>query len=261
MDSSFDGDLDARHRQLVHFLKGCLENASGTTGCAKGELSFSAFLRRSSFAPRLAYGRHRGPARTDSRRAAVVIAIYPHPDSGEYCLVLTRRPLTLSHHGGQVCLPGGRIEAGESALDAALREFHEELGIRLESATLLGCLSPIYVFASDNLVETLVVAARLRSAQWKPDPTEVDQVIEIPIERFGGSGFRASTRIRQRRRSGHAATTGDSFGYQFGYRAIEVPDREGVVREIWGATAILLGEFSQRIDRLLDEHAALLPTP
>ena len=258
MGETISGDPDARHHDLIGALRGTLESSEGAAGRAD-ELSFynspgsSDFRRhqRSPFTPRLAYGRHRGPARTHSRRAAVVIAIYPHPTGGQYCFVLTRRPLTLSHHGGQVCLPGGRIEAGESAYDAALREFHEELGVKLAAPTLLGYLSPIYVFASDNLVQTLVVSAQLQSTPWKPDPTEVDEVIEMPIERLRCSSVRDYTRPRHRRPVGHSAITGEEFDYQFGFRAIELPDRQGVVRQIWGATAILLGEFSQRIDGIL----------
>ena len=76
----------------------------------------------------LSYGRHRGPARVASRLAAVAVMLYQEPN-GEWTIPLTLRPASLQHHGGQVCLPGGRVEPDEEVYAAAVREFEEELGI------------------------------------------------------------------------------------------------------------------------------------
>jgi hypothetical protein len=73
-------------------------------------------------APALAYGRHRGPAPEMTRRAAVAIALLKR-DDGSTFIPLTMRPKSLKHHGGQVSLPGGKVELGESDLQAAMREF------------------------------------------------------------------------------------------------------------------------------------------
>ncbi|MCS7468017.1 CoA pyrophosphatase [Stieleria sp. ICT_E10.1] len=212
----------------------------------------------SKLAPRLSYGRHRGPARSDSRQAAVVIVVYPHRQTGRLCLTLTRRPKALSHHGGQVCLPGGQIESGESSLQAALREYQEELGLPVEVIDVVGCLSPIYVFASDNLVDTQIVTAQSPIAQsptadWRPDPVEVDEVIEMPLEcllHLGEPGAPHSaphcTLIDQKKqRIGKSQGSGEVFQYRFGHRAIEFEDCLGRRRDVWGATAMLLGEFAE----------------
>lgn len=235
--------------------------------------------QKSRLCPRLSYGRHRGPARIDSRRAAVAIVIYPHRSSGQLCLTLTRRPTTLSHHGGQVCLPGGRIESGESPTQAALREYEEELGVKPEGITEIGCLSPIYVFASDNWVETIVMTTQTPRGPWRPDPVEVDQVIEMPLSAianlahqdrespatagknpFSGQiysnmnlGPDADCDLvdKKKERSGKVDATGEVFLYRFGYHAIEFVDCDGHRREVWGATAMLLEEFAGVIGRAM----------
>jgi 8-oxo-dGTP pyrophosphatase MutT (NUDIX family) len=291
-----------------------------------GELVRLAGRPRSAFSPRLAYGRHRGPARQRCRRAAVVAAIYPRRESGQLCLTLTRRPTFLSHHGGQVCLPGGRIEPGESAATAAVREYREELGVALEITAWLGTLDPMYVFASDNRVEAWVVTAETPASPWRPDPSEVAEVIEMPLGALAELGRRLhrtpapSVAGRQRspvavagppasatptlhgtphgaphgaphgnslsgpsgvssggpsggqlrrqlggpfdeqhlaivprtaERAGVAFRGGRPFSFEFGYPAIRFVDCAGTRCEVWGATAMLLGELAEWLDQAL----------
>jgi 8-oxo-dGTP pyrophosphatase MutT (NUDIX family) len=196
-----------------------------------------------------------------SRRAAVLIAIFPHRRSGELSLVLTRRPMSLSHHGGQICLPGGRIEAGESPLTAALREYHEELGVGLRGVRALGRLAPMYVFASDNWVETLVVATDTPTRHWQPDSAEVDQVIEMPVGVLsrlhqetlaGASGGRESVVVRRRyaKRTVRGPAGGSDLAYRFGYPEIQFEDCGGHPWTLWGATAMLLAEFAAAWNRV-----------
>ena len=66
----------------------------------------------SVFAPRLSYGRHRGPAAHDARPAAVTVLFYPI--DGKWHIPFTLRPEHLHDHGGQVSFPGGRLEDGET---------------------------------------------------------------------------------------------------------------------------------------------------
>src|SRR5262245_26111075 len=74
----------------------------------------------------LAYGRHHGPVPDDARQAAVLLALHQAPAGWSIPAIL--RPLAMKAHAGQVSLPGGLIEAEETAAQAALREFEEELG-------------------------------------------------------------------------------------------------------------------------------------
>ncbi|MGV3486333.1 MAG: NUDIX hydrolase [Planctomycetaceae bacterium] len=190
--------------------------------------------RPRQLAPELAYGRHRGPAVATARRAAVAMAVLQRRD-GSMFVPLTTRPKSLKHHGGQVSLPGGKVEPGESDLQAAMREFQEELGVSLEHATCCGALPPIYVFGSDNLVSPLVLFGEASTDPWRPDLLEVDQVIEMPLEviRTGRYMVRV-TRTRELRRD--LTVVGE---FKFRTPAI----RYGVHR-IWGATAMLLAELA-----------------
>ena len=78
----------------------------------------------------------RAPARESLRKAAVLVGLIDR--GNDYGVLLTLRPDTMPSHGGQVAFPGGRLEAGETALAAALREANEEVGVDPVSVRLLG---------------------------------------------------------------------------------------------------------------------------
>jgi 8-oxo-dGTP pyrophosphatase MutT (NUDIX family) len=189
--------------------------------------------RARQLAPELAYGRHRGPAFATTRRAAVAISILKRND-GSFFVPLTTRPKSLKHHGGQVSLPGGKVEIGESDLQAAQREFHEELGVSIEHATHCGSLPPIYVYASDNLVSPIVLVGAAPQVSWEPDLLEVDRVIELPLEVLKSK--RSLVRVTRKR----AITTGE-----FKLRTPAIRYNE---HRIWGATAMLLMELAELLD-------------
>ena len=130
------------------------------------------------FPTQLEYGRHRGPAPPGVRPATVVLLIYPQ--GGRWCIPFTLRPETLSVHAGQISLPGGAREAGESVEQCGLRELEEEIGVPAIAASILGRLSPIYVYRSNFLVQPLVAMAS-RIVQFRPDRTEVERLLEIPL--------------------------------------------------------------------------------
>lgn len=190
---------------------------------------------RSSMAPALAYGRHRGPAAERSRVAAVAIALF-RDAAGQWTIPLTLRPATLTHHGGQISLPGGGLEPGETLLDAALREYAEELGVPAQLERCCGELSTQYVYASDHRVHPLVIAISRPTERWRPDPAEVAAVIELPLAELADPQ-RRNTSIRERvlQRAGVAVGS-------FSFRA---PHFEAGGRQIWGATAIILDELAQ----------------
>lgn len=144
-----------------------------------------AFVRQGTETQGLAPGRH----------AAVAVAI---ADAGhgadlpglprgaawsrEAALLLTRRALALRHHPGQWALPGGRIEPGESAEQAALRELAEEVGLRLAPRAVLGRLDD-FVTRSGFAITPVVVWAGV-ARRLLPQPGEVQSVHRIPIAEF-----------------------------------------------------------------------------
>ncbi len=211
-------------------------------GEPSGRLQREGNQDRSRLAPALAYGRHRGPIPSSSRIAAVAVAMYPH-DSLGWVIPLTLRPTTLVHHGGEICLPGGRVEPGETMLGAALREFTEELGVppKVQSLggrlAICGELATHYVYASQNQVHPVVVLIDRPSSNWQPDPVEVAEVLLMPLASLTDQSTRVETiRCRQ---------IVDQHGQSVGEAKFQAPAIRLENRLIWGATAMILEQLAQ----------------
>src|SRR6187397_2909246 len=112
----------------------------------------------------------------DARRAAALLLVYPRGNGPT--LVLTIRHAGLPHHPGQVSLPGGAIDPGESTEAAALREAHEEIGVTPDEVRIVGALSPLWIPVSNFDVTPLVGVADARPA-FRPHPGEVSGLIEL----------------------------------------------------------------------------------
>jgi 8-oxo-dGTP pyrophosphatase MutT (NUDIX family) len=113
------------------------------------------------------------------RRAAAVALALVDDDEGRPCFVLTRRAAKLNRHAGQWALPGGRIDPGESAVDAALRELREEVGLALEPGAVLGQLDD-YPTRSGYVITPVVVWGGAR-AKLVRDPREVAAIHRIQL--------------------------------------------------------------------------------
>src|SRR5438067_581380 len=99
----------------------------------------------------------------DIRNAAGLLLVFPDA-SGRAHIVLTVRAGTLERHGGQVSLPGGVIEPGESYAHAALREAHEEIGLDANLVHVIGALTPIDIPVSGFRLHPIVGLTGARPA-------------------------------------------------------------------------------------------------
>lgn len=118
------------------------------------------------------------PAGHQPREGGVLILLYPK--DGALYLPLIRRSDTVEYHKGQISLPGGARERGESLEQTALRETHEELGIAPSSLQVLGALTPLYVYASDYCISPYVAYSSVPPV-YTPDPIEVAEVLEVSL--------------------------------------------------------------------------------
>jgi 8-oxo-dGTP pyrophosphatase MutT (NUDIX family) len=133
------------------------------------------------------------------KHAAVAIALVEAGDGGNgTALLLTLRAAGLRAHRSQWALPGGRCDSGETAIDAALRELHEELGLEVTPGAVLGLLDD-YPTRSGYLITPVVVWAS-ESAVISPNPQEVASVHRIGLDTvehedaFDFTGIPESTR-------------------------------------------------------------------
>jgi 8-oxo-dGTP pyrophosphatase MutT (NUDIX family) len=148
--------------------------------------------------------------------------IYPR-DSRPHIL-LTVRAHTLERHRGQVSLPGGVVEPGETFVRAALREAHEEIGLAPDLVRALGALTPIDIAVSGFRLHPIVGAAMAPPA-LAPADTEVARILEIAIDDLSDPARLVTI---ERKRDGVV---------------MRVPAFCAAGEEIWGATAMVLAEF------------------
>jgi 8-oxo-dGTP pyrophosphatase MutT (NUDIX family) len=148
----------------------------------------------------------------------------------ETTVLLTQRTDHLNDHPGQISFPGGRVEAGDAdAVATALREAHEEVGLKPFEVEVLGSL-PTYTTGT-GFVVTPVIGLVQPGAVLRPDPIEVAEVFEVPL------AWLMNPANHQR----HAIEVGGARREFF-----SIPwhgqDASGMPRRyfIWGATAAML---------------------
>lgn len=163
--------------------------------------------------------------------AAVLAAIVDRPRPA---FLLTHRPSNMRAHPGQVAFPGGKIDPGETPVEAALREAWEELAIPPGAVTVVGT-SDTYHTATGYII-TPVLALIPPDLTIVPNPTEVAQWFEAPVDFV----FDAANQVTQ-------------WGELNGMRRefLEIQWQEHL---IWGVTAAIIANLSRRIDwaRLAD---------
>ncbi|WP_423126282.1 NUDIX hydrolase [Gaoshiqia sp. Z1-71] len=170
-------------------------------------------------------GRSLYTAAEDRKRvklSSVLILLFPV--AGEIYTCFVKRSAGLKYHPGQVSLPGGQVEEGESAEMAALRETQEEIGVSARDIRVLGRLSELFVQVSSYTVYPFVGWLD-EQPEFVLNRDEAEKLILFPVQRF-----------LERREIGYMELE-TSTGL------LEVPYYPCDGEIIWGATAMILTEF------------------
>ena len=186
----------------------------------RAELPGPAAQARLAPVPRRAWPTGFNPARI--RDAAGLLLVFPA--GGRAHVILTVRADTLGRHGGQVSLPGGVVDPGETLEQAALREAHEEVALPLDDVRVLGALTPLDIPVSGFRLHPIVAVNRFRPV-LTPSDGEVARILEVGVDELLNPEHFVTI---ERDRDGFALTVP-------AFRVADV--------EIWGATAMVLAEF------------------
>jgi 8-oxo-dGTP pyrophosphatase MutT (NUDIX family) len=169
-----------------------------------------------------------------AREGAVLLLLYRC--GGETCILLTRRRDDLQAHAGQISFPGGRREQKETLAQAALRETYEEVGIHPSRVQLLGELTPLYIPPSDFEVHPFV-GWHDQPVAFTPQPSEVAELLEVPVQMLLD-----------------AQTRQEEVWHQRGIE-LQVPFFGVGPHKVWGATAMILSEFVERLQTVREHDA------
>lgn len=121
---------------------------------------------------------HQGLPVSTARPSAVLAVLFE--EFHEARIVLTRRAAHLRNHTGEVSFPGGRIEPGEEALSAALREAAEEIGLDPAGVDIIGELSPLATLSSQAVITPFVGTVAGRPV-LRPNPSEVELAFDVAL--------------------------------------------------------------------------------
>ncbi len=159
------------------------------------------------------------------RDAAVLVAITERAEPG---VILTHRPTDMRQHAGQVAFPGGKLDPGEDAITAALREAHEELAIHPRHVRVIGSSDRFVTGTGYDI--TPVVGIVPSNLPLQPNPAEVSSWFEVPL------AFVLD-------KSNHAYKEKDYGGAMRPYIEIMWQDHR-----IWGVTAAIIANLARRLD-------------
>jgi 8-oxo-dGTP pyrophosphatase MutT (NUDIX family) len=167
------------------------------------------------------------PERPGSPRlGGVLLLLYPR--GNQLFFILTRRTERVETHQGQISLPGGAQETGETLAETAMREAEEEIGVRRDDYRLIGRLAALYIPPSDFEIHPFVAYC-----PSEPDfvvaPAEVAELLHVPVACLLASSV-------------HHHEQWTIRGYE-----VMVPFYRLNGHIVWGATAMVLSEFEQRL--------------
>jgi 8-oxo-dGTP pyrophosphatase MutT (NUDIX family) len=155
--------------------------------------------------------------------AAVMIILIKRGD--KWTIPLIERSHDDYAHSGQIALPGGRLDPNEGALEAAIRETEEEIGLKLELKNVLGPISPLPIPVSNYLVQPFVSVFR-GQPEYDIDTREVAKVFEFDLDLLNNESTLKNKMMK----------------FKFGEMSVPYYETNGYT--VWGATAMILSEFS-----------------
>lgn len=210
-----------------------------TTAVIRRALTLSDFDTLSAHQHMLPMARNRQrPAELpgQARVGGVLLLLYCHQQTMH--LVLTRRRDDLNSHAGQISFPGGKQEPEETAVQTALRETEEEVGVSGTGISILGELTSIYIPPSDFEVHPFVgwINGGKRPS-FVPETREVAEILEVTLPHLLDPNTREVGPIPV-----HGAT-------------YTVPYYNVSGHKVWGATAIMLSEFLGRLRQITKKEA------
>ncbi len=170
--------------------------------------------------------RSRTAPREYEKISAVLALLAPGEFGAE--ILLTRRSTKLSNHQGEMSFPGGRVDGGESIVEAALRETHEEVGVRSHLVTVHAELSPLSTFVSRSYIVPIIATVH-EKPELSMSTYEVERALWVPLAEL----------VRP-----------DTFSWEWwNFDRVEVPGDRPMFffhlddETIWGATARILHEL------------------
>jgi 8-oxo-dGTP pyrophosphatase MutT (NUDIX family) len=146
----------------------------------------------------------------------------------QWMALLIKRPAHMKNHAGQIALPGGRIETGESPIETALRETWEEIGASADNIEILGQLSDLYIHVSKFLIFPFVGYIN-DFKDFKVNKNEVEKTIAFPLRLM------------------ESEITETTLQTHSGWLNVPCIKFEGEI--IWGATSMILTEFSDAVKK------------
>jgi len=163
------------------------------------------------------------------KKSAVLILLYPSKEIIKTVFIV--RPVYQGVHSGQVAFPGGKFDEIDLDLkQTALRETHEEIGIKPESIQVIGNLTNVYISPSNFLV-TPYIGYINKQPEFIPDKREVGQILTYNLLELNNSAIKSEKLIKL------------SLGFK-----IKAPYYDIAGHTVWGATAMIISELNAIIE-------------
>lgn len=164
------------------------------------------------------------------RKGAVLILIYPQEKQAFFPLI--KRPEYVGVHSGQIAFPGGKMDEGdENEVFTALREAEEEVAVNASKVEVLGRMSDLFIPASNFLVSP-VIGYVDHIPEFVPEEREVQRIISARVADIVSPEIQKKTILE--------------IGNQI---KLDTPYFEVEKEMVWGATAMILGEFIELLEK------------